>query len=267
MEIDVNQAELRVLAELSRDEVLHHIYTTPGAPSIHKVTQTEMFGDPTTYSQSQIDSFMRMFSVTTLERMIEEQNMRAKCVNFGIVYGRTAGSIAEEFRMPVPEAADWIKKWFGRFPQAAEYINVCRGAPLKGNALVTPFGRKRRFQVVNRERLTDIQNQAANFFEQSIASDCVTHTGILTQEMAYHDYGAFLVNTVYDSLLFEMPDDQLRALELGARVLRVLREVPKLWGLHRIPFVGDVKLGTRWGSLRKTPIPKEIQDRVNQCYA
>lgn len=254
MEIDVNQAELRVLAELSRDPELVRIYTTPGHPSIHAVTQREMFGDPEQYTDDQWYYFGEKFSTQgNRERTVEEQNMRAKCVNFGVVYGRTPGSIAEEFRMPTNEAATWIEKWFHKYHGAYRFLSQCRMAPLKGMNLVTPFGRKRRFQVVNAERLKDIQNQAANFPEQSIAADCVAHTGIIVQDRAFHEFQAHIVNTVYDSLLFEMPNNLPRALELGAFVLSVLRDVPKRWGLSLIPFVGDIKVGVRWGSDPKQP--------------
>jgi DNA polymerase-1 len=274
IEIDVNQAELRVLAELSRDPALVHIYTTPGAPSIHKVTQTEMFGEPKEYDNKLWDLFRAKFSAedvfddmgkmiaTWQDRALEEQNMRAKCVNFGIVYGRTAPSIAEEFKIPVSEAQEWIDKWFVKYAVAREFILQCRNAPLKGQNLITPFGRKRRFQIVSQERLNDIQNQAANFPEQSIAVDCVTHCGMDVQEMAYYEYNAHIVNTVYDSLMFELPADIPKALELGARVLKRLGEIPKQWGLTLIPFKGDIKVGTRWGNLKKTPIPKEICEKV-----
>jgi uracil-DNA glycosylase family 4 len=260
MEVDVNQAELRVLAELSRCPVLCSIYLTPNQ-SIHKVTQIEMFGDPKTYSQETIAHYLDKFSTRDYDYMLKEQNMRAKCVNFGIVYGRTAASIAEEFKMPPSEAQEWINKWFGKYHGAKTFIMQCRSAPIKGQNLVTPFGRKRRFQVVAREKLNDIQNQAANFPEQSIASDIVTHTGMIVQQPAKQLYDADIVNTVYDSLLFELPNNIRAALELGARVLRVLARVPKEWGLTHIPFKGEIKIGTRWGSLEGTPIPSDIVER------
>jgi DNA polymerase-1 len=191
---------------------------------------------------------MEKFSTADRERTLEEQNMRAKCVNFGIVYGRTASSIAEEFRMPVIEAQDWINKWFQKYAVARQFIMQCRAAPLKGQNLVTPFGRKRRFQIVNQERVNDIQNQAANFPEQSIATDIVTHTGMRIQEEAFYKYQASIINTVYDSLLFELPNNIPKAMELGQKVLQLLGQIPKEWGLHRIPFVGEIKLGRRWGS-------------------
>jgi uracil-DNA glycosylase family 4 len=264
MEIDVNQAELRVLAELSRDPELIYIYTTPGAPSIHKVTQTEMFGPPETYQSIDWDRFMEKFSThNDKTRTLDEQNMRAKCVNFGIVYGRTAPSIAEEFRMPVDEAQEWINKWFRKYSVAREYILRCRQAPVQGKNLITPFGRKRRFQVVNKERLNDIQNQAANFPEQSIACDIVTHTGMRIQDEAYHTYGAHIVNTVYDSIIFELPNHDLnKVFELGTKTLTLLKKTAIDWGLTKIPFVGDIKLGDRWGSLKKTPIPDHIKQRT-----
>jgi DNA polymerase-1 len=222
-----------------------------------------MFGDPKTYSDALWEKYMDKFSTQgNQERTLEEQNMRAKSVNFGIVYGRSAATIAEEFRIPGQEAQDWINAWKRRYATAWEFIGSCRAAPMHGRNLITPFGRKRRFQIVSMERLNDIQNQAANFPEQSIASDCVTHTGMAMQEIARQEFGAYLVNTVYDSLIFEMPiDDMDRVFELGALTLRTLREIPKKWGLTLIPFVGDLKIGTRWGSGKKVKIPEHIAER------
>ena len=262
VEIDVSQAELRVLAELSRDPVLIKIYNTKGM-SIHKTTQHAMYGDPAEYSDDAIRYYMDKFNVASLERALDEQNMRAKTVNFGIVYGRTAPSIAEEFRITVPEATDWIKAWFAKYPKAHEFIQACRMAPVRGHNLVTPFGRMRRFLCVSPEKLNDIQNQAANFPMQSIAADCVFHTGLLVQDEAKERWDADIVNTVYDSLLFDLPDDDQMTWELGTFVLSTLRKVPRQWGLTSVPFEGDLKVGRSWGDTKKSPLPKEYQAIVD----
>jgi DNA polymerase-1 len=264
MEVDVSQAELRVLAELSGDEELYKIYTTKGA-SIHKTTQLEMFGDPKTYSEEIVQYFMDKFSVTEMERVLEEQNMRAKCVNFGIVYGRTPPSIAEEFKMPVHEAQEWVNKWFRKYSGAYKFIQQCRAAPIRGQNLITPFGRKRRFQIVSPEKLNDAQNQAANFPEQSIASDCVMHTGMRVIDRAEKEYKAFMINTVYDSLLFELPNDMRRAFELATYILITLKQVPREFGLTKIPFEGEPKIGRTWGALKKTKLPEDLQTMVDNA--
>jgi len=60
--------------------------------------------------------------------------MKAKTVNFGIVYGRTAPSIAEAFGVSIDEAQSWIDGWFTRFPGAAKFIEQCRAAPILNQA-------------------------------------------------------------------------------------------------------------------------------------
>jgi DNA polymerase-1 len=261
LEIDINQAELRVLGDLSKDQTLYQIYTIPNHPSIHDVTRIDMFGDPKQYSQSDWSKWMERFSIsdyTDQKRCIHEQKMRAKAINFGIVYGRGASSVAEDFEVPVPEAQEWITKWFRKYEGAGKFINRCRSAPLKGENLVTPFGFKRRFQLVAPEKLNDMQNQAANFPEQSIAWHLTLHTGLLIQDIARYDYDAYIVNTVYDSILFELPDNGA-ALELGARALNILSEVPRRIGLTHIPFRGDIKIGRSWGHLEEVELPASVQ--------
>ena len=266
MEVDINQAELRVLGELSRDKMLYDIYTIPGHPSIHDVTRIDFFGDPNQYTVDDWDRYGARFNTREPKLIIHEQKMRAKGVNFGIVYGRTAESVAEEYLIPVREAAQWIAKWFNKYEGAGRFINACRAAPLRGQNLVTPFGFKRRFQLVSPERAHDMQNQAANFPEQSIAWHLTLHTGLNIQDIARYEYSAYIVNTVYDSILFELPDDRAAAFELGARVLNLLAEVPRRWGLRHIPFKGDIKLGRSWGHLEEEHIPENIVESVHVKY-
>jgi len=265
MEIDVNQAELRVLGELAKDPILFQIYTDPHSPSIHEVTRGEMYGDPNSYTSADWEHHYAKFSVDSHPRVLEEQKMQAKNVNFGIVYGRTAPTFAEEFGVSPKEAQQWLDAWFNKYSGARTFLNRCRQAPLKGENLCTPFGRKRRFQVVNQEKLKDIQNQASNFPMQSIASDCVTHTGMRVQERAALEFDANIVNTVYDSILFELPNSIPQALKLGAYVLKTLRAVPREWGLTTIPFSGDIKLGSDWGHLEKVPLPRHLKKDIDNA--
>ncbi|MGD9725584.1 MAG: DNA polymerase, partial [Nitrospiraceae bacterium] len=104
VECDLNQAELRCLAHLSQCPDLMAIYLDPNHPGLHHETSVALFGP--NYN--------------------DEDKMRAKTVNFGIVYGRTGQSIAEEYHLPASEGERWVKGWFERFPGAARFIEKCR---------------------------------------------------------------------------------------------------------------------------------------------
>lgn len=258
IEPDLNQAELRVLACLSGDKALCHIYETAGM-SLHDELRAQIWGYPKDYSASRLNEQLLKFGLTSEtrfgsngeDRIIEEQKMRAKTVNFGIVYGRTAPSIAEEYQIPQKEAQGWIDIWFKKFPDAKKFIDQCRAAPQKQQVLVTPFGRKRRFGVVGRELLEGIMNEAANFPPQSCASDMTMHAGFEMEDYLKEQYDTDIVNLVHDSILCEGPDDDQIAHNIALELCAKMEEIPRKWGFTRIPFVAEAKMGYRWGSLSK----------------
>lgn len=248
LEVDVNQAELRVLAELSGDPELTRIYTTKGL-SIHDEMTKEIFGDINEYTNDQFQLMVNKFNVHNFpEKLYDEQKMRAKNVNFGIPYGITPFGLAEQIDVSAREAGTYLDKWNRRFAGAALFIRKCREAPLKGQTIVTFFGRKKRFGAVSREKINDLQNEASNFPMQSIASDIVLDTGIYMRPIA-NKLGARIVNTVYDSILYELPLNRPLIEDIAHQTQEKMRQTAIDWGMKRIPIQGDAKLGVRWGSL------------------
>ena len=243
LELDYNQAELRCLGALSNDEELCRIYEDDEL-SLHKEVSLTLWDD-TWEERYKIDDpenpdFVRAY----------EEYMRTKALNFGIVYGREAPSIAEEFDTSRDEAQEWLDMWAERFPDAWAYIKRCRAAPAKGLNLVTPFGRRKRVGVVSRDQLKDLQNEAANFPHQSIASDLTLLSAVeMRPQLAKWDVK--IINLIHDAILFELPYD----LELVAKVVtygtEVMERKPLEWGIDRIPFKAESKLGLRWGDLKE----------------
>jgi DNA polymerase-1 len=189
----------------------------------------------------------------------KEQKMIAKNINFGIVYGISAFGLMDQIEIGAhrlgsdihvtkEQAQQWINGWFERFPEAAQFIDKCKQAPIKGWTLVTPFGRKRRFGVVSREKLKDLQNEAANFPEQSSAHDITLLAGIeLAPELA-DDYDCRPVNEVHDAILNEIPDDMSLIIPAARRIKEVLERIPTEWGLDEIPFLAEAEIGFAWGT-------------------
>lgn len=262
VEPDLNQAELRILACLSNDPGLCHIYETEGM-SLHEEMRSFIWGQPSDWSVKQVLEYHRKFGVEESarygakgeDRLVEEQKMRAKAVNFGIPYGREAFSIAEEFSINPKEAQQWIDAWFKKFPKAKGFLDQCRAAPEKMQVLVTPFGNKRRFGVVGVERLKGMQNEASNFTCQAPASHATMHAAMEIEDDARDLYDAYVCNLVHDSQLWDLPDDDQIANDLAKMAIAKMEEIPAKWGFTRIPFVAEAKMGYRWGSLSKF-VPK-----------
>lgn len=229
VEFDYNQAELRCLAELSRCPDLCAIYLDPDHLGLHHELSVTLFG----------------------EGYDDDQKMKAKMVNFGIVYGRTGNSLAEEWHVSLDEGMRWVNGWFKRFPGAKTFIDSCRDAPLKNQTLITPFGRKRRFGVVSWENKNAVQNEASNFPHQSIASDCNLEAAERVFSSFAKEYDAKPCNLVHDSNIWDLPDNDEIVREFGKRVIATMEQVPRDYGLTYIPFVADGKMGYRWGHLVK----------------
>jgi DNA polymerase-1 len=263
LEPDLNQAELRALACFSGDPTLCHIYETAGM-SLHDELRADIWGYAKDWSVPQIGKYLSKFGLTEEnrfgekgeDRIVEEQKMRAKAVNFGIVYGREAFSLAEEFQMDAMEAQGWINAWFKKFPAAKDFLDRCRAVPEKGQVLVNNFGFKRRFGVVSAQRLKGMQNEASNFPPQSVASHITIHAGMELEEKLAQQYDTFACNLVHDSILLDVPDDDATVAEVARLVIAKMEEVPTKWGFTRIPFVAEAKAGYRWGSLSKYKPPK-----------
>jgi DNA polymerase I len=230
VEFDYSQAELRVLAVLSDDEFLKQVYRT--GRDLHDEVSTALFPnwDPGTFEG-------------------QEQRVRAKFLNFGIAYGRGAKSISEEFGMPFSDAQRMVKDWFARAPGAKTYIDSQRAAPTTGALLKTPFGRRRRFNLVTRDTLVPIQNEAVNFAIQSTASDLTLLSGLRIHDCLVKQWNAHITNLVHDSILVEMPEDG----DIDGMITYVkgyMEELPRTILHTDVPFTVDAKVGRRWGDLK-----------------
>lgn len=263
IEPDLNQAELRALACFSNDAVLCNIYETAGM-SLHDELRADIWGYAKDWGADDTRRYLVKFGLTEEsrftekgeDRIVEEQKMRAKAVNFGIVYGREAFSLAEEFQIDPKEAQEWINAWFKKFPGAHEFLKQCRAVPEKGQVIVNNFGFKRRFGVVSAERLKGMQNEASNFPCQSCASHITLHSGMEVIDRLEDDFDSYICNLVHDSILIDIPDDDTIATQVGRIVIDKMEEVPTKWGFTRIPFVAEAKMGYRWGELSKYKVPK-----------
>lgn len=252
-EVDLNQAELRSLATMSGDKILTEIYTK-NEVSIHDVTTGKFFApkdliasDPEVADR--VRRQLQKHADFPLEQIYKEAKMRGKAVNFGIVYGREAFSLSREFNITMAEAQRWIDDWLSLYSGAADFIDFCRRAPLENRTLITMFGRKKRPGAVGRDTLQNLQNEFANFPHQSTASDIMLETAIEVQPVLVDKWNAHIWNELYDAIYFECDasDDILQ--EAIPYIQEVITRIPRDRGIHRIPFLGDAKIGYDWGNM------------------
>jgi len=256
LEIDLSQAELRLLAALSQDPDLVRVYLTDG--DLHNDLAIYLFGT----------------------RFTKEQRVKCKNVNFGIIYGITEYGLAEQMKVSVHEAREYLQGWYSKYRVAAEFIQTMRDAPRLGQTITTCFGRMKRHGLVTQENLRYLQNEAANFPEQSMASDITLRAGMEIFKTLIR-WRVKIVNTIHDSIVMEVPQHKgpegRRHILYKAAALtkKTMERIPLDYGINVIPFKADVEAGgvdlkhkdkdtgkmqrveARWAYLKPLAIPQE----------
>lgn len=230
VQLDYSQAELRVLAYLSRDPFLTGVYQK--GEDLHDSVATQMFGPDFT----------------------KEQRVMAKTINFGIAYGRGPGSLSETFGLSPLEANKLIRDWYAPMPMVKKYIEQSKLKPFKNIPVTTVFGRQRSF-IITPENSYHVKNEAVNMPIQSTASDCTLISLCNMQkwidEHSLQEYVKIVI-TVHDSIVLECNDDADLIKEVINMGVTTMSEVPKQYLPDlEVPFVADAEVGTSWGEMKK----------------
>ncbi len=200
---DYSQVELRVLAQVADDETLKEIFRK--GEDVHTETAAAIFGiDPADVDHATRD--------------------RAKAVNFGIIYGLSAFGLSDRLKIPRDEAAEFIKRYLGRFEGVKRFMDETVAQAKKDGYVTTLMGRRRAIPEINSsqvqtrnlgERLainTVVQGTAADIIKKAMIDvhAALIESGVTTK----------LVMQIHDELLFEGPEaeaEQIR--ELAAKVM------------------------------------------------
>ena len=116
VDADYSQIELRVLAAVSGDRNMINSFLL--GEDIHSSTAASVFRIP-------------LSSVTS------EQRKQAKAINFGIIYGMSAFSLAEDIGVTRAEAAEYIRNYFAGFPEIDGFLSETVGFAKKNGYVTT----------------------------------------------------------------------------------------------------------------------------------
>lgn len=236
----MSQAELRVLTWLAKEELTRDIFNDPTRDLFVELCRS-MFPDryPQTLSDKEVKKLSSMESPG-------EPSIRTlvKTFAYGIAYGRTAAGIAADpqFNMDVQVAQRHMKVFEKTIPSIISFLEDAADQACRGEALVTPFGRHRRFFLVTPQNRHAVRNEAKSFYAQSIASDIVLEAAArLTAE------GVFIVNLVHDAIYADHPKDE--AEEVRDLISRTMIQVGEEVTEGYVRFATDGKIGRSWADV------------------
>ncbi len=223
VDADYSQIELRVLADLAHDETMTDAFRKEN--DIHTQTAMQVFKIP-----EQL--------VTPLMRS------RAKAVNFGIVYGIGAFSLAKDIGVTRKEADDYIKAYLNHYHGVRTYMeDVVEKAKEKGY-VETMFGRRRYLPELTSSNFnlrSFGQRVARNMPIQGTAADIIKIAMIRVEKrLRQEQLRARLILQVHDELIVEAPiaeQEQVKALleeEMAAAVNL------------SVPMVAEANIGKTW---------------------
>jgi len=220
---DYSQIELRIMAHLSGDPSLLKAFAA--GEDIHRATAADIFGVP-------------------IADVTSEQRRYIKAVNFGLIYGMSAFGLAAQLGIERGAAAQFIEKYFVRYPGVAEYMRRTRELAHAQGYVETVFGRRLWLPDINAgggPRRQAAERAAINAPMQGTAADLIKLAMIEVQSWLDREaVGAKLVLQVHDELVLEAPVehvDHVKA-ELALRMAGVAQ--------LRVPLVVDVGSGPNW---------------------
>jgi DNA polymerase-1 len=220
---DYSQIELRVLAHLSGDETLTAAFAR--GDDIHDQTALKVFG-----AASGLDP--------------HELRRRAKIVNYALLYGKTAFTLARDIGVSQQAAQDFIDAYFAGFPRVREYIDRTLDDARRTGVVRTLFGRRRPVPEItskNGQIRAAAERVAVNLPIQGTAADVLKRAMIDVHAALARDRPrARMILTVHDELLFETLADEAEA------VASLVRERMAGAVSLRVPLEVDVGIGENW---------------------
>jgi len=249
---DYSQLELRIAAWFSDDENFKAVYIDER--DLHQEVAFVFFGKPK-------------------EEVSPYERYMAKCMNFGVVYGRGAQSLAfgpemdyvvDELggkRWTLEEVSEFFDKFFGNFPQFKQWMDDQYASGYSEQVVISPFGRRRRFPFIPRKDNGAVGRQAVNTPIQGTASD-FTLSALIRIHQRFKELNkredkkvAHIVTTVHDSIMFEFLPAYLE--EIREIVRYEMEENLPIKDLP-LPFKHDLEIAPRWGLMKDWDIELEL---------
>lgn len=223
VDADYSQIELRVLAHIAQDTAMQQAFCS--GVDIHTATAAQVFG----VSTEQVTPLMRR---------------HAKAVNFGIVYGISEFSLAEDIGVSRAEAKDYINTYLANYSGVRAYMKKVVDDAREIGYTTTLYGRRRAIPDLKSSNFNVRQGAeriALNTPIQGTAADLIKLAMVQVEKALQENYPeARLLLQVHDELIVECPE------EIGERVAELMSSCMERVAELSVPLVAEAKIGKSW---------------------
>ena len=223
VDADYSQIELRVLSDIADDKAMIDAFNN--GDDIHAITASQVFKMP-------------LQMVTPLMRS------RAKAVNFGIVYGIGAFSLAKDIGVSRAEADRYIKDYLHHYSGVDRYMNEVVEEAKKNGYVKTLFGRRRYLPELSSSNgmlRAFGERVARNMPIQGTAADIIKIAMIrVYTRLKEENLNARLILQIHDELIVEAPENEKTKAEL------IVKEEMENACKMKVLLKSDAQSGESW---------------------
>lgn len=240
MSVDYSAMEMRIMATVSQSKAMIKMFREGK--------------DPHTYVSS------KLYKVPEAE-VQKPQRYRAKWVNWTMLFGGGWNTLVGLYRIPEEEAKELQAGWYSIFPEVPEYNTEMIEFTREHGYSVSNFGRRRYLPNItseDRKFAAKAEREATNHPIQSAASDVLMMALVIIDSiMLFHGFKTKIINTVHDSIVFDIYPGELDS--VYGICLDVMVNIKHYAADHypniatdwiQVPFVADAEIGINYGSLK-----------------
>ena len=223
LDADYSQIELRVLAHIAGDKAMINAFNS--GEDIHTKTAGEVFDMPP---------------------LLVTPKMRssAKAVNFGIIYGIGAFSLAQDIGVSRAEAAKYIEGYFATYPEIAKYMENTVSKAKENGYSTTMFGRRRYLPEINSSNgmlRAFGERVARNMPIQGTAADIIKLAMVKTREsFIKNGLDAKVILQVHDELIVEAEES------VASKAAEILEYEMENAVKLSVPLIAEVHKAKNW---------------------
>ena len=223
VDADYSQIELRLLAHISGDEAMRDAFLS--GEDFHAVTAAKVFNVP-------------------LEEVTPTLRSRAKAVNFGIVYGISAFSLAQDIGVWPSEAKAYMDAYLEKYHGVRDYMKAIVEQARAEGYVSTLYGRRRSLPELKSSNFNTRsfgERVALNMPIQGTAADIIKLAMVnVYRRLQSEGLRARLILQVHDELIVECPEDE------AERVKEILKSEMENTAQLSVPLIVDAHIGHSW---------------------
>ncbi len=221
---DYSQIELRLIAEISKDEQMLSAFTS--GQDIHRATAANVFEVP-------------------YDEVTADQRRAAKTVNFSIIYGAGATNLSRQLDISRKEASELIEQYFKKYSGLKKYMDDTVQYARDHGYVKTLLGRRRYLRDINSRNgmiRSGAERVAINTPIQGTAADMIKLAMIdIHRYLRSHNCKTKMILQVHDELVFDLHrsevDDLLPVIE--DKMKNALKEL-------EVPILVEMGQGQNW---------------------